>query len=223
MILTETCMVTPVAQRCDQCLHALTPLLWSCRTRDHSTARLFVKPQREAASASASASALASAAAAAEEEEEEDGTCALPGAVLRFCFNVTAMVETSAKTINLVKISEVRGALVPTPIACRMPPGPGAPMRTCTPRHDRFPPNPRTEGSAVRKWSMSRVHEHWESLGMESHEERATWVCAIRAVRNLAELDASSLHAAANKSGQPESVSDLFAATQQVDTKGVIR
>ena len=52
---------------------------------------------------------------------------------------------------------------------------------------------------------------------MESHEERATWVCAIRAVRNLAELDASSLHAAANKSGHPEPVSDLFAATQQVD------
>ena len=123
----------------------------------------FVKPQREVASASASASALASAAAVAE-EEEEDGTCALPGAVLRFCFNVTAMVETSAKSTNLVKISEVRGALVPTPIACRMPPGPGALMRTCIPpanNDDRLPPKPRREGSAVRKWFMSRIHVHW--------------------------------------------------------------
>ena len=147
MILTETCTVTAVAQRCER---SASMLLHHCYGRVKLEIILpldyFVNPQREVASASA---------AAAAEEEEEDGTCALPDAVLRFCFNVTAMVETSAKTINLVKISEVRGALVPTPIACRMPPGPSAPMRICIPRannDDRLPPNPRTEGSAVRKW-----------------------------------------------------------------------
>ena len=60
--------------------------------RDH-----FVKLQHEVASAASTAPA---------EEEDDNGTCALPGAVVRFCFHVTVMLETGATTIDLVKFSE---------------------------------------------------------------------------------------------------------------------